>query len=253
MSTENLNIVKKIKHSDFKNLVLLHGWGFDHSIFNHLEDELNTRYNLYKIDLPGFGKSDSMSWENFKNILKQSLPSEVILLGWSLGGLFATKLTLELNAQNITVSHLINVASSPRFIAQNNWHGVLPLVFDKFYAELEYDPEKVLQDFMRLQLRKSNMLSNILIPEKYEIASLKSGLEILKDWDLRIELSSLKIPVAFMFGRLDAIVPAKVCSDLQKIYPHFYYKMFPKAAHMPFLSDAQEFVRTLFDFTTHTN
>lgn len=76
-------------------------------------------------------------------------------------------------------------------------------------------------------------------------ASLKEGLHLLSNWDLREPLRCFTKPTCFMFGRLDAIIPRTTMAAMQKIYPHFTYIMFSKAAHMPFLSHQDEFITAL--------
>ena len=100
-------------HGRGKALVLLHGWGFDSQIWHSIQPELSNRYQLYLVDLPGFGLSPSVDWENFKSILLKQLPAHFAIAGWSMGGLFATRLAIEAPCR---VSHLLNIASSPCFI-----------------------------------------------------------------------------------------------------------------------------------------
>lgn len=40
-----------------KDLVLLHGWDSNLNIFDNLTNELVNEYKIWRIDLPGFGKS----------------------------------------------------------------------------------------------------------------------------------------------------------------------------------------------------
>lgn len=72
---------------------------------------------MYLVDLPGFGNSGLVGWEDFKKCLLRYLPQEFALIGWSLGGLYATRLALETDR----CSHLLNIAASPCFIKKE--HG----------------------------------------------------------------------------------------------------------------------------------
>jgi pimeloyl-[acyl-carrier protein] methyl ester esterase len=220
--------------------VLFHGWGFDHRIWYDLADVLQDKYCLYLVDLPGFGASSLMSWEHFKQKLFEQLPAQFALLGWSMGGLFATRLALEDSKQ---ISHLVNIGSSPRFIKKKGWPGIDRLVFDNFFHNLANDPQAVISEFVGLQLQNHSFrYPNEQMPE---VLSLQVGLEILADWDLREPLFKFNKPTCFMFGRLDAITPRVTMSAMQKVYPNFDYYMFDKAAHMPFLSHRDEFITVL--------
>ena len=76
-------------------------------------------------------------------------------------------------------------------------------------------------------------------------AALQNGLEILAKWDLREALMGYKKPASFLFGRLDTITPAKTMAVMESNFPLFNYIMFPKAAHMPFLSHQIQFIEIL--------
>ncbi len=226
-----------------KPLVLLHGWGFDKSIWQPLVPYLTEGgFKLYLIDLPGFGKTPNMGWEQFKMQLLAFLPQEFIVLGWSLGGLFATRLCIEEPAR---VVKLINVASSPKFISEVNWVGIETEVFADFYHQFSKNPKKTRYEFISSQLLKN---LDLQLSDELNITGLANGLDILINWDLRKQLFNVKQPGLFIFGKLDAIVNRKLMPLLQSTYPDFKYIMFKKSAHIPFLSDSLKFVEVVVDF-----
>ena len=222
-------------------LVLLHGWGFDSRIWQANLVNLAERYEVFCIDLPGFGLSPYMGWDDFKSSLFCQLPSTFALAGWSLGGLVATRLALE---ETHRVTHLINIASSPCFVQVDEWPGVAKASLGLFCERLERTPNQVLQEFMALQF-PGNKASVFAAPT---VAGLQMGLEWLSTWDLRRELVNIKIPVLYLFGRLDAIVPGKTMKVMQALYPNFQYVMFGRAAHTLFLSHQEMFLSELNRF-----
>ncbi|OCH98591.1 pimelyl-ACP methyl ester esterase [Legionella jamestowniensis] len=221
-------------------LVLLHGWGFDHTIWFNIAAPLERKYTLYLVDLPGFGLSSLMNWEQFKCELLRQLPNQFALLGWSMGGLYASRLAVELPEQ---VTHLINIASSPRFIKEKNWPGVAEDVFNYFFHNLTVKPHQTISEFVSLQLK--NQPCHYFPQSLPPVESLQAGLDILAGWDLRESMHHFKKPTSYLFGRLDAITPHTTMAAMQKLYPSFNYMMFPKAAHMPFLSHEEDFINTL--------
>lgn len=224
-------------------MVLFHGWGFESSIWNSLAQDLADDYTLYLVDLPGFGQTKMMNWHEFVSALRVFLPAKFHLLGWSLGSLFATKLAIE---QPECVEKLINVAASPRFIVDTDWPGIHTEVFDRFYSNILSEPDKIIRQFIQLQ---SKGLPQIPYYAKHSsAAALKSGLDILKNWDLREDLTSLSMPVAYVFGRLDAITTQRTYSKMQTAYPQFHYELFKKAGHMPFISHSSDFIQFLKRF-----
>lgn len=243
MSRRNLNI-DIYENGKKRNLILMHGWGFDNNIWQPLVPELSKFFNLYLVDLPGFGLSNLMHWEDFKSSLIDIIPENYILIGWSLGGLFSTRLVLE---EIPGVTHLINLTSSPKFIEDIKWPGVSSKIFQNFYKNLRADTEKALLDFVNLQFRSTVPNDNFKfkIPSK---VALERGLQVLETWDLRDSLKSIKIPVCYYFGRLDAIVPARILPVMKKDFPNFHYVLFKQASHAPFLSHTEQFISALMTF-----
>lgn len=222
-------------------LVLFHGWGFDSQIWSPLLPTLTQSYKLYLIDLPGFGLTPVMGWQEFKSELLNILPKEFSMLGWSMGGLLATRLAME---EPQSVSHLLNVTSSPYFLREKDWPGVDRNVFQTFYQSLISNPEKTLEEFISLQLQGQK----VVLGETPSLVGLQNGIDLLMNWDLRQDLNRITNPVCYIFGRLDAIVPHQVMLTIQQRYPHIKCIMFPEAAHAPFLSHPTEFIMTLEKF-----
>ena len=232
----NINIYK---YGNGVPLVFIHGWGFDSQIWSLLVPRLMINYQLILVDLPGFGHSSMMDWSSFKNALLKQLPEQFILIGWSMGGLYAMRLAIE---ESNRVDYLINVTSSPRFLFDNLWPGISPEVFKRFHEKLSHDPNATLNEFLELQGLKVDKKRQHLPYKLPSQIALESGLNVLETWDLRKELKHIAKPTCFMFGRLDPIVPVKTMNVMQSAYPHFKYVLFNKAAHMPFLSHLDLFI-----------
>lgn len=223
-------------------LVFFHGWGFDHRVWLTTAQKLTPRFQVHLVDLPGFGSSALKDWLSFKAELIQQLPEQFSVIGWSLGGLYAQRLAVE---ERQRVTNLVITASSPRFTRAENWPGVDEVVLDRFYNNLIEDPQQVVDEFIALQLR-----SNRHSLGKYQtsLEGLKQGLHILGEWDLRESLAQYSQRACFIFGRLDAITPPSVMQRMQQLYPQFTYHLLNKAAHMPFVSHPQDYVRLLETF-----
>ncbi len=221
-------------------LVFFHGWGFDHSIWCTSASRLREDYAIHLLDLPGFGTSSRMSWIDFKQALLPRLPEKFVLVGWSMGGLFATRLALEAPEK---IVHLVNVCSSPRFIKDDKWPGVSKVKFEKFLQTMLNKPQTVLQQFVDFQLQNTAYRYCIQSPPSFK--SLKKGLQVLGDWDLRKPLQNFTRPTSYLFGKLDAIVDPKTLTVMQEHYPQFNYYQFETAAHIPFLSHPDEFISRL--------
>ena len=231
-------------HGKGSPLVLFHGWGFDHQIWYSLLPDLMKQHQVFLVDLPGFGLTPSMAWEPFKAALLNRLPTHFVVAGWSMGGLLATRLAIE-EPQRVT--HLINIASSPCFVRDLLWPGCDATLVQSFYQNLVSNPQGTLQQFIELQLQ-GQTVAPAMQGQTPSLMGLRAGLDILINWDLRNDLAQLHMPVSYMFGRLDAITPRKTLASMQVMYPHFNYMMFAKAAHVPFLSHPDLFLRALTEF-----
>lgn len=238
-----------------KPLVLIHGWGMHSGVFKGvvqaLQQQTSTTFSTHLIDLPGFGVANEVELDKarFLESLADTLPQNAVVLGWSMGGLFATQYALTYPEK---VSHLINVCSSPRFSEHGAWPGLSLSELEQFMFKLENDYAQCLNDFLALQLMGHRKYSNQLFPLLHEPEpdkqALHQGLNLLKECDLRADLSRLSIPCWYVFGRLDRIVPPSTRVELQRIAPHFSFTEYRHHAHIPFVTHQQQFVSDLLEF-----
>lgn len=241
-------------------LVLLHGWGLHGGIWETVLPELESHFTIYNIDLPGFGYSPVHNGEYNLDYLVESvqciLPKDqsCYLMGWSLGGLVATALTLKYPDK---VSKLITVASNPSFVASKSWaYGMQATILESFINYLEEDYEGTLIKFLAIQTMGSatqkedvkRLKETVFIHGQPSQKALRGGLQILHDINLVSRLSELKLPVLRLYGRLDSLVPAKVASDIENRIPNSQAIVYKKSAHAPFLSASEDFIADVKEF-----
>lgn len=222
-------------------LLLLHGFGFDHSIWLPWLDSLaslTSRYQVYVLDLPGFGETPCMAWQIFRDALLSQLPAQFAVVGWSMGGLYATRLAIEAPTR---VTRVLNMASLPYFIQTTAWPAVKRSVFLTFHQQLVADPQATLATFIRTHAPGVQHTAQPATPQ-----GLKAGLDVLLSWDLRAALLATCLPpVAYVFGGLDAIVPRRMWPVLQAYFPQATYMKISEAAHAPFLSHGAQMAAML--------
>ena len=68
--------------------------------------------------------------------------------------------------------------------------------------------------------------------------ALKGGLDILRQSDLRENLSSVAQPVLVLHGEKDSVTPVTAGQYLAGHLPHARFELFADCGHAPFLSDA---------------
>ena len=217
-----------------QNVVLLHGWGFSGAVFDNLVAKNKNYYRFTIIDLPGHGKSkiqiDHTLWaDEIINLI----PRNSILIGWSLGGIIGIKIATKINLQN-----LIIVASTPKFIRSIDWEfGIDSETFNNFSKSLIEYPNETLRRFAKLQTSSKRQYSQLLTTINNNPPSrngMHDGLKILKKYDLRKEICSLKIQPTVYLGKVDKLIPIEIKSWYEK--NNIKVKILD-GGHMPFLTE----------------
>jgi len=233
-------------------LVLLHGWGWHSGIWQPLIPQLIDSYQLFLVDLPGFGKShlltESYQFADLAKRIFQQVPLTATWLGWSLGGMLAWWIAIHYPEK---VTRLITVASSPKFVSDDSWPGIPLATLQRFSQAILANYEKTLEDFLELQLRGSKNAALLLTELKSQISfchtdALIGGLKLLRETDLRQDLKKIKCPSLHIFGANDTLVPIAVIPYLQKyLSAHSRCEIIKRAGHIPFLSQPDEFLKLL--------
>ena len=244
------------------DLIMLHGWGLHSGIWSagdpSLIKQLARRYRVTMIDLPGHGLSDAYN-EGFNfdaaiELITERIPPTAILLGWSLGGLLAQKLAREYPQQ---ISHLILLASTARFTCADDWPAAMPAAtLNSFGVALLANQQATVQRFLALQVHGSNNEKQQLRALKQALTerpaaqttALTSGLNILRDTDLRPELRHISQPALLLYGQHDRIVPASVGATMATQMPQARHLMINGAGHAPFLSHPQQTGQAIMEF-----
>ena len=235
------------------HLVLLHGWGLNAEVWHCVNEELASHFTLHLVDLPGFGRSrgfGAMSLDEMAQQVLDAAPQQAIWLGWSLGGLVASKIALDRPER---VQALVTVASSPCFSAQEAWPGIKPDVLAGFQQQLSEDFQRTVERFLALQTMGTEtarqdartLKQTVLSLPMPDVEVLNGGLEILKTADLRERLIALTMPHLRIYGYLDGLVPRKVVPLLDALWPESESLVIAKAAHAPFISHPAEFCSAL--------
>ena len=198
------------------DLVLIHGWGLHGGIWDEFVPLLETDFRVSCVDLPGHGRSDwqgEATLDAMVDALLDAVPGPAAWLGWSLGGLLASRAALKRPAQ---VSALVMLASTPCFVRRPGWQSaMLPALLDTFAAELQADYSQTLNRFLSLQVRGSANASQTLKALRAKLlahgepstAALQAGLDILRTADLRDQVFGIHCPVMLIMGERDMLVP----------------------------------------------
>lgn len=237
------------------NLTLIHGWAADNGVWRAwIEAALAPYFTCHLIELPGFGKSPVIEANTpaairrlWREALIEALPEgETALLGWSLGGLLAQEVTLCVPER---ITHLIGLATSPRFVQAEHWqHGVPPQLVADFLETLVLDVALLLKRFWMLQWQGSPQARQLMKQFVAEmkgrglpsLTGLRQGLELLRTLDFREALSRIDQPTLWLLGEKDPLIPVGWVRQLADLQPHARVVVIPDAAHLPFRSHPAE-------------
>ncbi|MCK5819547.1 MAG: pimeloyl-ACP methyl ester esterase BioH [Psychromonas sp.] len=240
-----------------EDLILIHGWGVNLTIWHPIIKRLSQHFRLHLIDLPGFGKSKMITPYTFDALVATILkvvPNQAIWCGWSLGGLLATHAAY-LHPEKVI--KLIQVCSPIKFIHDHDWHGIKNHVFDRFTIEIEQNTIKTLTRFINLQaLGSCSAKKDVLFIKKQvfnkNVATknaLIAGLLLLNKADLRLEFSAISQPCLSIFGRFDNLVPAQISEAMKQLLPHSQQLIFDRSSHIPFITEPDNFCDALITFS----
>lgn len=241
------------------DLVVLHGWGLNASIWQSIAAPLAAHRRLHCVDLPGYGESpwpanQPITFDHLVELTAAALPPRCQLLGWSLGGLVATAIALRYPER---VSQLITVASSPYFPATDQWPGIDPHVLNSFARQLSADFKRTVERFLALQSLGSESAKADVKQIKEWLFSkpmaspevLNAGLDMLASIDLRTDLARLEMPLLRIYGRLDSLVPVAVVAHIDQLAPRSKSIIMPHCSHAPFVNQPDAFCQLLLAHT----
>jgi len=258
-------------------LLLIHGWGMHGGMWGGLAERLAEHFRVLAVDLPGhgyskIGKSEEGRGKRQDQVLPFCLPSSpfsidaivdelaaqfdepLALCGWSLGGQIALRWA---QREPEKINRLVLVASTPCFVRQPGWEcAMAEEVLAGFAAMLQQDYAPTLQRFLALQVRGSErerellaaLRNALLIRGEPDRDALLAGLEILRDCDLRDALPAIGQPVLAVCGGRDTLTPPQASQYLAARLPNARLARIEGAAHAPFLSHPDEFMKHLTSF-----
>lgn len=223
--------------------VWLHGWGMNASIWRAVPAAMGPQ--SVRLDLPGHGDrawddrlgADITRWA--EDILERA-PQRAVWAGWSLGGLLSMEIA---RIAPERVERLLLMGATPRFVAEDvSECGMRLDVFLQFAAGVEQDHALTLQRFLALQVvgaedarRLRGLLLESVAEAPADCSALRSGLDILRDVDMRSRLAAVQAPTRVILGAQDRIVPPCVADIYGEFMPRASVDVLDGVGHAPFL------------------
>ncbi len=251
-------------------LLLIHGWGMHGGMWSDTAVQLARQFRVHVVDLPGHGLSvrseergarsegadipAHAALDRIVDELAAQFAEPLNVCGWSLGGQIALRWAQRFPQQ---VQRLVLVASTPCFVRRADWQcAMAPETLAEFAASLQQNYAQTLRRFLALQVRGSEQERELLAALRAALfsrgepdtAALQSGLEILRDGDLRSALPEVRQPMLVIAGERDTLTPPQAAQYLADRAANARLALIKGAAHAPFLSHPKEFVEHLTRF-----
>ena len=224
-----------------KTILFIHGFPYDHSMWDNQVESLKENYYCVTYDIRGLGKSYIGDGQYTMEAFVLDLYSVIdglhidnpIICGLSMGGYIALR---AVEKESAKFSGLI--LCDTRSEADNNEGKIIrSAAIDKINVE---GVESFVNDFVPKCFHKktpekmTEMYSRILgITRHQNSVGVKGSLfAMLSRRDTTQSLSKIKIPTLVLVGRKDALTPPEVMQDLAKKIKKSKFFIVPKAGHM---------------------
>lgn len=228
-------------------VVLMHGWGCDHSTVSLIENTLNPSMHVFNIDLPGHGKSQEPPepWgiekftsliESFIHILHIERPS---LIGHSFGGRIAILLA---SRNNINKVVLVDAAGIKPKRSLKYYYKVYKFKTIKKIIYLLYGKKKAEEIIETIRSKSGS--------SDYRNSSpvMRKVMSICVNEDLKFAMPEIQSPTLLIWGEKDTATPLSDALTMERLIPDAGLVAFPEAGHYSFLDNPSGFKAVINEF-----
>ena len=230
-------------------MVLLHGWGGQQIALNLMVGCITGDYTVVTYDQRGFGKSDRPSKgysierlaEDLKELLEHLDLRDVILVGWSMGGVVSSFYIDKYGTER--VSKLVLVDCNVKIMSDENYkHGFYSGAYTK--AECFDDILKLVKD-IRLFAEEMPVKGNMtlfddemrkafidkVVAQNPDPISYISMWVLLSAVDLTDIYKRFDLPVLFCHGGTSTYCPKEACEYVGTLIKGVKIVEFPECSH----------------------
>jgi pimeloyl-[acyl-carrier protein] methyl ester esterase len=235
-------------------LVILHGWAVHSAIWDTVEEDLSNHFELYPIDLPGYGnrqpENGDFDLDQLASDVLSQAPEVAHWMGWSLGSMVAMSAALR---QPSRINSLKLVSPTPLFVQAQGWdHGITLPALENLQTRFHTDYDTALKRFLLMQAGTDQVargnakatwqrLTQSPTPTR---ATLDAGLDILKTTDLRNRVQGICVPTRIITCREDRVIPAAAGQALHQMISQSTLLELP-SGHAPMIEIPSQFVQAI--------
>ncbi len=241
--------------SNAQPIIFIHGFPFDHTLWDDVVKQFKDHYYCISYDIRGFGDSEvgcgQYTMESYVDdleaIIMQLDLKDVILCGFSMGGYIALRANERL--QNFKALILANTTTTSdndeaklkraNAIQKIEKEGVKPFLEGFFTVALTKNYQK--EHGEKIQLLKEKVL-------KFDPIGIKGGLlAMITRTDTTKSLEQTP-PTLLIEASDDEIIPSKTMEELAKKIKNSHYVEIQDSGHISMVQKPQEFVKALQTF-----
>ena len=228
-------------------LILMHGWGCDHSTVRSIAATAALTHTVYNIDFPGFGASEEPAevWgvERYTRLIEALVKSEKlespVLVGHSFGGRVAILFASRNKADKVI---LVDAAGIKPRRTLKYYLKVYSFKAGKKFWELILGKGKAQARIDRMRARRGS--------SDYAGASpmMRRILSKVVNEDLTDRLPLISAPALLIWGENDTATPLSDAKKMARLIPDSGLVSFPGCGHYSFLDNPGQFRAVLSSF-----
>ena len=251
---------------DGQPIVFLHGWLFDHQMFEYQYNYFLPRgYRVIGIDFRGFGESDLVivdyGYDTFaddvKRVLEELHIKEAILVGFSMGGAVAARYMARHEGFGIKKLILIS-ATAPQFAKKPAYlTGIKKAELTSMIEQIQINRPKMIQEFIKKLFHEKIYVSYKDWLTGLALKASSYGMILsaiaLRDEDVREDLEKITVSTLICHGKKDTICSYEVVEEMAQLISKTVVVPFRKSGHAIFYDETEKLNRTMLMFIQNNN
>jgi pimeloyl-ACP methyl ester carboxylesterase len=234
-----------------KTLIFLHGWGGRWQSWYPVLEKLKTEFNIYALDLPGFGEtplSSVCNLQDYSDYLAKFIKAydikNPVLIGHSFGGAVSCRYVLN-HPQK--VQKLVLVDAAPIRYPQNIKQKSLVFVSKIFKSVLSLPLLNQFSSSAKKLFYKTMKLENSGYADLENEALKKVFTKVIRE-DLSSELAKIKTPTLIVWGEKDTATPLCMGQKINELIDGSQIIVFPGLGHFAYLDAEDKFIQSIKEF-----
>lgn len=237
---EGLKIVyEETGVQDGSPVLILHGWGCDHTTVRSIAATLEDSKRVISLDLPGHGKSEEPTtvWgtDDFAGLVSKFIEIKGLkkpsIIGHSFGGRTAISLASKAREEDLDKIILVDSAGITPKRSLKYYYKVYSYKALKKIAGLVFGEEKA-RMIVEKALKKRGSAD-------YQAASprMRAIMSKCVNEDLKSVMPQIKAPTLLIWGDNDTATPISDAKIMEKLIPDSGLVSFPDCGHYSFLDN----------------